>query len=168
MPTYHAGSFLVARPVLQDPNFKQTVVLLLQHGGGGAFGLVINRPAKVDGLPFPVYTGGPCGSEGLLMLHGNPEWQKLSDEKPEKAIAPGVYLGDAACLKRVTEGSEKATLRFRLFAGYAGWGPGQLEGELAAGAWAIVPATGDLLFDAPVEEIWTQLLPPAIPQFSAN
>ena len=59
-------------------------------------------------------------------------------------------------------------VRYRMFAGYAGWGPGQLEGELAAGAWAIVPANAEVLFDSPLDEMWTQLLPPAIPEPSLN
>ena len=55
-----------------------------------------------------------------------------------------------------------------MFSGYAGWGPGQLEGELAAGAWAIVPATGELLFDVPAEDLWYRLVPPTIPEPSVN
>src|SRR2546429_7938511 len=70
-----AGSFLVAKPELQDSNFHQTVVLLLQHGSEGAFGLVVNRPAKTEGLPFPVFHGGPCQAPGLILLHGHAGWQ---------------------------------------------------------------------------------------------
>jgi putative transcriptional regulator len=55
-----------------------------------------------------------------------------------------------------------------MFSGYAGWGPGQLEGELAAGAWAIVPASGELLFDVPAEQLWFRLAPPTIPEPSVN
>jgi putative transcriptional regulator len=167
MPTY-AGSFLVARPSLQDPNFRKSVVLLLQHGSGGAFGLVVNRPAKVEGLPFLVFAGGPCGSEGLLMLHSQADWIEAEEDVKAKTVAPGVFLGDASCLKQVKEMPEEEATRYRMFAGYAGWGPGQLEGELAAGAWAIVSANAELLFNTPLEEMWTQLLPPAIPEPSLN
>src|SRR5207249_2356103 len=59
-----AGSFLVARGALQDPNFVQTVILLLRHGEEGAFGLIVNRPAEAVGLPFPVFRGGPCPAPG--------------------------------------------------------------------------------------------------------
>ena len=69
-----AGSFLVARHVLQDANFRQTVVLLLKHGSEGAFGLVVNRPAKAEGIPFPVFGGGPCPMKGFIMLHGHADW----------------------------------------------------------------------------------------------
>ena len=163
---YYPGSFLVARTVLQDPNFRESVVLLLQHSEEGAFGLVVNRPASIKGLPFPVFAGGPCQAQGLLMLHGHTEWIDASEL--DDGVAPGVYLGDAACLKLATESPEGAELRYRVFAGYAGWGPGQLETELAAGAWSIVPATGAVLFEVPVEEIWDRLVPPKIPQPSLN
>jgi len=165
---FFAGSFLVARPVLQDPNFREAVVLLLQHGAEGAFGLVVNRPAPVQGAPFPLFKGGPCPAQGLLMLHGHEDWLELSPEKEGQRVAPGLFLGDAACLKRATQAAEKETLRYRVFTGYAGWGPGQLEKELAAGAWTITSASGDALFDTPADDLWTQLAPPRIPQPSVN
>jgi putative transcriptional regulator len=167
-----AGSFLIARTLLQDPNFKRTVVFLLAHNDEGAFGLVVNRPAEAEELPWPLFVGGPCPSPGLLMLHGHPEWagEEESDD-PESSrsneVAPGIYSGDAASLDRATLAGE-GELRFRVFTGYAGWGSGQLEGELAAGAWSLVPATGDVLFETPVEELWDRLLPPQLPQPSIN
>lgn len=164
----HAGSFLVARPALQDPSFRHSVVLLLRHGEQGAFGLVVNRPAPVEGLPFNLFAGGPCESEGLLMLHGHPQWAAASSEPPNLEIAPGVFLGDATCMERVKTAGPDAALRYRVFLGYAGWGPEQLEGELAGGAWAVLPASGDLLFDTPAEELWDCLAPPRIPEPSAN
>jgi putative transcriptional regulator len=163
-----AGSFLVARAVLRDSSFRQTVVLLLDHGDDGAFGLVVNRPAAVEGLPFAVFTGGPCESNGLLMLHGHAEWVKLSLGLPGGEVAPGVFQGDASCLGRLNDPPAGQVLRYRMFTGYSGWGAGQLEGELAAGDWAVVPATAQLLFDTPVEELWDRLVPPAIPQPSLN
>jgi putative transcriptional regulator len=163
-----AGKFLVAKPALKDPSFHQTVVFLLRHGAEGAFGLVANRPAPVQGLPFPVFTGGPCTFQGLLMLHGHAEWAQASSDQGGKEVAPGIFLGDASCLERINDPTPGQALRFRMFTGYAGWGPGQLEGELAAGAWSVVPATSQLLFDAPVEDLWDRLVPPTIPQPSLN
>ena len=166
-----AGSFLVARSVLVDPNFNQTVVLLLEHGMGGAFGLVVNRPAELEGeqqLPFPVFSGGPCEAQGLLMLHGQPDWTSAKKKKKVKPIAPGIFIGDAATLKKATDADPDDNLRFRVFVGYAGWGPGQLEKEVQAGAWTVVPADAESLFDIPVEEIWRLLVPPRIPQPSLN
>jgi putative transcriptional regulator len=167
MPSY-AGKFLIARPVLQDATFRQSVVLLLQHGGEGAFGLVVNRPVKVDGLPFPVFAGGPCQAEGLLMLHGHADWLGSSSAVPLRELAPGVFLGDASCLSRISDTDTESAPRYRMFSGYAGWGPGQLESELGAGAWAIAPATGQLLFDVPAEDLWFRLIPPTIPEPSLN
>jgi putative transcriptional regulator len=160
-----AGHFLVARPVLDDPNFKRTVVLLLQHGPEGAFGLVVNRPVESDNLPFPVYVGGPCDLDGMLLLHGHADW--MTDESSGQ-VCPGVFLGDTACAERVANRGPGEDLRFRMFSGYSGWGPQQLEGELAEKAWAVVRATSEHLFETPVEDLWTQVLPPTIPEPSVN
>jgi len=72
------GSFLVARPVLRDPNFRQSVVLVLEHGDGGALGVIVNRPVPAKELPMPVFMGGPCQSPGLIMLHGHADWGNAS------------------------------------------------------------------------------------------
>ncbi len=167
----HAGCFLVARPILRDPNFAQTVVLLLAHNDDGAFGLVVNRPRQVEGLEFPVFQGGPCPAPGLFLLHGHKDW--LPDEPGpegglEPRIAAGIYLGDASSLDRVRQPESGETLRFRVFKGYAGWGEGQLEQELLEAAWAVQPATSALLFDAPAEELWDLLRPPTIAEPSLN
>jgi putative transcriptional regulator len=167
MPSF-AGSFLIARSVLKDPNFHQSVVLLLQHSDEGAFGLVVNRQAEPEELPFPVFRGGPCSSEGFMMLHGHEDWARKASEPHDNQIAPGVFLGDAECFSRVTEGASQDDLRFRIFAGYAGWGPDQLEAELVAGAWAVTPANSELLFQVPPDELWQRLVPPAFPQPSLN
>ncbi len=164
-----AGSFLVARPVLKDPSFRQSVVLLLQHGAAGAFGLVVNRPASVEGLPFPLFVGGPCEAQGLLMLHGHADWApEPSADAPKPEVAPGIFVGDADALSRATQAESDTPLRFRVFKGYAGWGPSQLEGELSAGAWSVVAAEGDVLFETPIDDLWSNLLPPLLPQPSLN
>ena len=169
-----AGSFLVARPVLQDPNFARSVVLLLAHSTDGAFGLVVNRPVPepIEGLPFPVFLGGPCPAPGLLLLHGHPEWRgeaaDLPDQAPAEEVAPGVFVGDAACLERARDAGPGRNLRLRVFNGYAGWAGDQLEGEIAVGAWAVVPASAELLFGTPAEDLWDRLVPPPIPQPSVN
>jgi putative transcriptional regulator len=162
-----AGSFLVARHLLQDPTFRQTVVLLLRHGPEGAFGLVVNQPAQIEGLPVPAFSGGPCPAPGLLLLHGHPEWLDEDADNSERSVAPGVFMGDASCLNRPDD-AEADGRRLRVFSGYSGWGPGQLERELAAGAWAVEPATGELLFGTPPEDLWERLAPPTIPQPSLN
>jgi putative transcriptional regulator len=167
-----AGSFLVARPTLHDPNFSQTVILMLQHGPEGAFGLVANRPAEAEGLPFTVYTGGPCPSPGLILLHGQADWAPdVSDDEDEDTpgeLVPGVFLGDASVMNRIKEVDDPASVRYRLFMGYSGWGPDQLERELTEHAWHVVPATAELLFDTPHDQLWDRLAPPAAPLPSAN
>jgi len=140
---------------------------ILDHGPEGAFGLVVNRPVSGTGTPFPLYAGGPCPSDGVLMLHGHPDWAQSDDGTSAKEVAPGVFLGDSSCLEYISNAAGEE-LRYRMFRGYAGWGPGQLEGELAAGAWAIVQAKADTLFDTPIDQLWHHLSPPAIPQPSVN
>jgi putative transcriptional regulator len=165
-----AGSFLIARPMLQDPNFRRTVVLLLAHSADGAFGLVVNRPSEAEGLPWPLFAGGPCPSPGLMLLHGHADWAQPDDDEEETApeVAPGIFVGDAACLERAGNLPTDSEGHFRVFSGYAGWGAGQLEGELAAGAWALAAASAPLLFETPTTELWERLAPPRIPQPSVN
>jgi putative transcriptional regulator len=79
-----------------------------------------------------------------------------------------VFLGDASCLSRVSDPAPVQALKFRMFTGYSGWGPGQLESELATGAWAVETASSELLFDTSVGEIWPRLAPPALPEPSLN
>lgn len=160
------GSFLIAKPVLQDPNFVQTVVLLLRHNDEGAFGLVINRLGKSKDLPFPIYVGGPCPATGLILLHGHREWA-VADE-PNEEIVPGVWIGDAETLRRVTELDDGEKARYRVFAGYSGWGPDQLEKELASGAWILTNGAAEHVFDTPLDDIWDKLSPPSIPKPSLN
>jgi putative transcriptional regulator len=168
------GSLLVAQPDLIDPNFRRTVVLILAHNEGGAFGLVINRPVNKEGLPFPIFHGGPCHSPGLLMLHGHADWVHDTSETdadgdgPQREVAPGVYLGDAECLKKAKNPADDENVRFRAYQGYAGWGPGQLEKELKSGSWQVTPADSALLFETPAESLWRLLGPPRIPVPSVN
>lgn len=168
-----SGSFLVARPILQDPSFARTVVLLLAHNEEGAFGLVVNRPAKAEGVPFPLFVGGPCPSPGLMVLHGHAEWRDAEEETDEEAsdtpqVAPGIFVGDESSLEQGKDLLEDDSLRLRVFSGYAGWGSGQLESELAVGAWAVAPASGSVLFETPTQDLWEHLVPPTIPQPSVN
>lgn len=166
----HASQFIIARPSLQDPTFQQTVILLLQHDQSGAFGLVVNRPLPPQAwtLPFPLYLGGPCKSEGLLMLHGHQEWMDMQTQQ-EKQIVPGIFIGDEECVKQATQQhAEEATGRFLMMTGYAGWGPGQLENEISQGAWALVKATSENLFEISAQDKWASLLPSIIPQPSDN
>jgi len=161
------GSLLVARPTLRDGFFGQAVVLVLQHSEEGAFGLVLNRPASDEDMPLPVSIGGPCKFEGFLLVHGHQDW--LDDPESAKGqIIPGVFLGDGAVMDKVSEADPDSGLRFRMFAGYSGWGPSQLENELAEGSWAVVRADSTHVFDIPPDELWDTVVPPTIPEPSLN
>lgn len=158
------GRLLVATPNLEDPNFERTVVLVLEHGDEGALGVVLNRPSDLDlAEPLPewaraaahppvVFIGGPVSPSAAVCLArvGGPDaalgWEPVLgpvgtldlDGDPDEAIA------------RIDE--------IRVFAGYAGWGPGQLESEIAAGGWFVVDAdASDPLSPAP-ENLWATVL----------
>jgi putative transcriptional regulator len=162
-----AGSFLVARPVLRDGFFGRTVILLLQHGPEGAFGLVLNRPTPTKDLPFPLYVGGPCKMEGLLMIHGQPDWASAEEDENVLTICPGVFLGTSDQFEKART-SAAPTEKFRVFTGYSGWGPKQLESEMDEGSWVVLPADGTILFDTPVQELWQRLAPPSMHEPSLN
>ena len=173
-----AGNILVARPPLRDSFFGRTVILLLQHDqDDGAFGLVLNRPAEsmdlpfpadAKDLPFPVYVGGPCKLNGLLMIHGCSDWLKPEDAEINATVCPGVYLGTSELFEKVAEGDDIGSDRFRVFTGYSGWSPQQLESELHEGAWIVLPANGDVIFGTPVQELWESLAPTTLPKPSMN
>ncbi len=162
-----AGTFLVARPTLDDGVFGRSVVLMLKHGPDGAFGLVLNRVGGAKEFPFPVHVGGPCKFKGFILIHGQEEWVD-ADEESAAQICPGVYLGDTECFKRIVDPPPGHDWCFRVFTGYAGWGPGQLEGELSLGAWAVIPAQRKHIFETKVEEMWLRLVPSSIPTPSLN
>jgi putative transcriptional regulator len=154
------GHFLVASPKLRDPNFYRAVVLLVQHDEQGSLGLVLNRPLDVTieaawtklsqspcELTGQLHQGGPC--EGVLMaLHTDLEASDLQ-------VLEGVQFSTTrdAIEHVVSHGAGHA----KLFVGYAGWSPGQLEGELAEGSWLTTPASGPSVFD-PQEHAWDRLL----------
>ena len=162
-----AGMFLVARKSLKDGFFGRSVILMLQQGPDGAFGLMLTLRTESEKLPFPVHIGGPCKFNGFILVHGQADWVD-EGERESAQICPGVYLGNAECLSRVTDPESTGDWRYRVFTGYSGWGPGQLERELAEGSWAVVPARDKLVFDIPVEELWIRLAPSPIPQPSLN
>jgi putative transcriptional regulator len=165
------GAFLVSDRSLLDPNFRCAVVLILEHGQGGAYGVVVNRPTDAGKYPLPVYTGGPCPSPGMVLLHAHREWMTEGEGEEsidDREIASGIFVGDATCLNRAAKSKPGQRLRFRVFQNYSGWGPGQLEQEIAAGAWTAVQANAELLFDVAPDELWTLLRPHRIPEPSEN
>ena len=168
MPETLAGRLLVASPQLADPNFIRTVVLILQHHDEGALGVVLNRPseAMVDqalpawggyvGRPRVLFGGGPVGVEGalclarLLGLEEPPGWQGLG-----LSGLPGVGLVDLDC---PPEEVAARVERLRIFAGYAGWGGGQLEGEIKHRGWYVLPARPHDPFSSRPATLWGDVL----------
>jgi putative transcriptional regulator len=164
-----APTLLLAMPQLRDPNFSRSVVLLCEHGTDGAIGFVVNRPTELRAaesvaLDPPVrtdsglmlWTGGPVEPQrGFLLLGDDPG---VDDSE---RISDGFHLtASVDVLRRILETApdELARRRCRLFLGYAGWGPGQLDSELAASAWLTAPPDPGLVFDAPPDEMWERAI----------
>lgn len=159
------GKFLVASRTLADPRFRETVVLLIGYGAEGAAGLVINRPTKVplaEMLPSVqglknrtdfVYYGGPVEGDRMLMLI-------RSGEKPEESdrVFGNVYVSSSRnTLERMISARRKER-QFRVYAGYAGWSPGQLDAEVSRGDWHIILADAKSIFDKKSSEVWRELI----------
>jgi putative transcriptional regulator len=155
-----APTLLVSMPQLLDPNFARAVVLLCEHGQGGAFGLVINRPTDTSAAQAVQLTPPAARDAGVLLWQGGPvEPQRgwiLLAERPEGAesveISKGLFLTTSLDVLRaiVEEGWPKS----RILTGYAGWGPGQLDEELAESAWLTAEIDPRLVFDTPAQSMW--------------
>jgi putative transcriptional regulator len=154
-------ALLVSMPQLQDPNFARAVVLLCEFAPEGAFGLVLNRPtenmassmvklepALVGANSLPLCVGGPVEPERGWILMGDPP-----DDTDYRRICDGVYLSTSPQLLRQVL-STTPSPRARVLAGYAGWGPGQLDAELAQSAWLIGSVDADLVFDIDPDAMW--------------
>lgn len=162
------GRFLVAAKGMRDPNFYRTVVLMVEHGDAGAMGLVVNRPSSITvghalsghfDLPETddvVFVGGPVEPAALFILHNAGHM-----DAGEPSVLPGLFVGSSAdvfehVVRAVAEGDPDA--RFRIFCGCAGWGPGQLEGELDRGDWYQQKGGAECLFDYDPYEAWDALV----------
>jgi putative transcriptional regulator len=159
------GKFLVASRRLQDPNFKETVVLLVEYGMDGAMGVVINRPSTVRlATVFPdikelkerkdtIYVGGPVAVNQMLMLIRSSNMPEESQE-----ITRDVYISSSwKVLERLMKSASKNE-KFRLFAGYAGWAPKQLDFERSRGDWYILKADAEMVFTQNPSELWPELI----------
>lgn len=155
-----AGQLLLASPKLTGPEFERSVILMVQHDEEGAMGLVLNHPMEqtidevwdeVSEVPCAhedrLHRGGPC--EGPLMaIHSQAAYGEV-------AVGDGLFFSvDRDHIEEVV-GDTEAAVKF--FVGYAGWGPGQLEGELAEQAWIVVPGGTDRVF-SPSEGQWQMLI----------
>jgi putative transcriptional regulator len=173
-PRYLSGYFLISEFDLLDPNFYRSVVLMIAHDDEGAFGLVVNRPSPVtlgeviegvENTPaasLPVFIGGPVQQNALFVLHMGPSLagsaagvkeplDGLSFEPATKFLIE--YLtGEWAALPE----AERPAVR--IYAGYSGWGPGQLENELKRESWVVLKATRQVVFDPDPQASWAEAL----------
>ncbi|MCP2334947.1 YqgE/AlgH family protein [Actinomadura rupiterrae] len=164
------GTLLVATPQLDDPNFRRTVVLVVEHDGdGGTLGVVLNRPTEVPvdrvlppwaelvTVPSVVFQGGPVALDNALALARLPGedeplgWRALDGDAAVARV--GLVDLDAPPALLAPE-----LLQLRVFAGYAGWGAGQLLGEIEEGAWYLVSAEAGDVFAAEPDRLWQQVL----------
>ncbi len=165
------GRLLVATPELQDPNFRHTVVYMVQHDAGGAMGVVINRvmatgpldellqdldlapEVELDGdVEVQLHYGGPVERGRGFVLHTS-DYHEAATIVVDEAIA---LTGSIDVLRDIAVG--QGPRRSLLALGYAGWGPNQLESEVASGAWFIVDADEELLFDQSVDTKWQRAI----------
>jgi putative transcriptional regulator len=158
------GKLLLAGPALKDPNFDRAVVFIAEHSDEGAMGLVLNRPSEApvaDAIPELmwvadsggelVYVGGPVAPNGVIVLA---EW-----EDPSQAVVlVGDDLGFVPGDVEDTDALAAAVRRARVYAGHAGWGPGQLEDELADEAWIVESPLREELFSDDPEGLWSAVL----------
>ncbi len=157
-----APGLLVAVPQMADDNFDHSVVYLISHDDDGAFGLVLNRPSEFDLADVcqefdiqskrtdPVFAGGPVETNRGFLLHSG---QPIPDQSEE--VEEGVQIsGRPDVLEQFCKGEDM----FRLFVGYSGWGPGQLEAEISVGAWLTLPSRTDYVFSEQPETLWTRVL----------
>lgn len=155
------GVLLVASPSLNDPNFTQTVLLIVEHGRDGTIGLILNRPTEVllsevlQDLPMlkqtthRLFLGGPVGRAQMVLLF------RLRQIVPDaRHVVNGVYVGTPKVLERIIA-NPKPDEAFRAFAGLAGWAPGQLEYEMRLGSWGVLSFSVFDIFSKDPERLWT-------------
>ncbi|MBM3405620.1 MAG: YqgE/AlgH family protein [Bacteroidetes bacterium] len=157
-----AGMILISEPALNDYFFRQSVVLLADHGKEGSFGVIVNKPLDsklnevVKGFPefdAPVFLGGPVKTDSLFFIH------RLHDIEGSLRIFDGLYWGGN--LDRITELIRKNLLshdQIRFFVGYSGWSPNQLDREISENSWIISQTNIEEIISPHPEHLWTQFI----------
>jgi putative transcriptional regulator len=158
------GQFLVATPEMGDPRFRETVILMVRHSKDGAMGLIINRPAGDQKLSrilqdlgdsgegvtgnLPLYLGGPVQPELGFVLHTT-DYRRAGIIDVNGTVA---VTATKEIIRDIAAGN--GPKKFMLIFGYAGWGPGQLEGELERNSWYTTPFGRPLIFDMDRDRVW--------------
>ena len=163
-----AGVFLVATHRIIDPRFSQSVILLTQYSPQGAMGVIINRPTEhrlsdllpeieaLEGRSDRLFFGGPVGVNAIVVLLQSAEEVEL--EHTARVFGDVYFSGNPEAFAYII-GREKEDEAIRGYAGYAGWGPGQLEGEIARGDWSILGADATTIFRKDPSAVWKELSP---------
>ena len=163
-----AGVFLVATHRIIDPRFSQSVILLTQYSPQGAMGVIINRPTEhrlsdllpeikaLEGRSDRLFFGGPVAVNAIVVLLQSAEEVKL--EYTERVFGDVYFSGTPETFAYII-GREKEDEAIRGYAGYAGWAPGQLEGEIARGDWSILGADASTVFRKEPSTVWQELSP---------
>ena len=159
------GSLLVADRGLRDPNFAATVIVVVSYNQFGALGLVLNRQTGIPisrafrewhdaaGQSDPVFEGGPVEENSTLAL------VRTAAAPPHgRRVLPGVYVTSDETVLQSQMAAKSGPGQFRIYKGYAGWGPGQLEREIEAGAWHVLKPRPAAIFDADPDSLWTRLI----------
>jgi len=164
-PELAKGKFLVASKQLRDPQFFETVVLLIEYDSQGAMGLVINRPTtvklsevlpEIEGLQKRsdiIYLGGPVAKNQLMLLI-----RTSSPPEGSHLVFKDIYLSSSQTIIEKMIDNPDTPERFRVYAGYAGWAPGQLDREVSRGGWHILQADEESVFDKTPAEVWPELI----------
>ncbi len=156
------GQLLIAGATLPDPNFARTVVLVCEHNEDGALGLVLNRAGELLVADSAPELADLCGEEATIDEGGpvQPDALLVLGEFDDPTIAAIPVVGHVGLMGDGSDIDDLAlvTKRARIFAGYAGWGPGQLDAELERDDWFVAPAGIDDIFDPDAEELWRRVL----------
>lgn len=156
------GQLIIAGAGLVDPNFRRTIVLVGHHDEDGAVGVVLNRPSETavsEAVPplaglvvpdEPVFVGGPVQPQSAVVL--------VEFERLDQAAQAPVFDNVAFLLGEVDPSAIAGIRRARIFAGYSGWGPGQLEAEMEESSWLIEPALPDDVFTDQPDQLWERVL----------
>jgi len=158
-----AGRILISEPFLPDPNFKRSVILLVEHNEESTIGFILNRAMNLsinDAIAeFPkmdkeIFHGGPVSQDSLFFLH------KLGKEiEGSQEVLPGLYWGgDFDQLRTLVDLKQAKDNDFRFFVGYSGWSPGQLDEEIKERSWIVAKCTVKQVMDTKEKDFWKEIM----------
>jgi putative transcriptional regulator len=155
-----SGQLLIAGPNLFDPNFRRAILLIADHDDQGAVGVILNRPADLAVSEAAPELGSLVPSGDRLFMGGpvQPQAAVVVAEFEDPSRASLLAFGSIGFLTGEDPGSVGGIRRARVFAGYAGWGPGQIESEMEQDSWLVEPALPEDVFTAEPDQLWSIVL----------